>query len=132
MNILIADDSKTVRETLIRYLELEKYFDIVFEVDTVKEAERIVQNIKIEVVLLNIKLPGRSGLGLVSFINGLLCKPVLILCTNYTSPQFKMTYERLSVNYFFDKSSELGKLKDFIRELAKQENFQGKLSPRIK
>lgn len=126
MNILVVDNSKAVREKLIRYLELEKHFDIVFEVNTVKEAERIMQNINIEVVLLDIQLPGRNGLEFVSFINGLLCKPVLILCTNYTAPQYKKTYEKLSVNYLFDKSSELKELKNFIKEFVKTEKiFRG-------
>ncbi|MEW5842928.1 MAG: response regulator [Bacteroidota bacterium] len=118
MNILVVDESKTVREALIRYLEIEKYFDIVFEVDTVEEAKRIVQSIKIEVVLLDIQLHDQSGLELVNYCNNSYYKPTVILCSNYGMPQYKNVYEKLSINHFFDKSSEQSELKRFIKKLA--------------
>lgn len=125
MNILIVDESKSVRESLIRYLELEKRFNIVFEVDTVKEAKKVLQTIKIEVVLLDIQLHDQSGLELVNYCNTFDHKPIVILCSNYGMPQYKNVYERLSVNRFFDKSSELGELKKFIKKLSRnnQNNF---------
>ncbi|MCL4547717.1 MAG: response regulator [Bacteroidetes bacterium] len=118
MNILVVDESKTVREALIRYLEIEKYFDIVFEVDTVEEAKRIVRSIKIEVVLLDIQLHDQSGLDLVTYCNNSYHKPIVILCSNYGMPQYKNVYEKLSINHFFDKSSEQSELKRFIKKLA--------------
>ncbi len=118
MNILVVDESKTVREALIRYLEIEKYFDIVFEVDMVEEAKRIVQSIKVEVVLLDIQLHDQSGLELVNYCNNSYHKPTVILCSNYGMPQYKNVYEKLSINHFFDKSSEQSELKRFIKKLA--------------
>lgn len=118
MIILIADSSEKVREKLIRYLELEKKFDIVFEASTVEEAEKILQNIKIEVVLLDIQLSGPSGLELVNFCNRQYYRPTVIVCTNYGLPQYKKVYEKLSINHYFDKSSELLELKRFIKKMA--------------
>ena len=118
MNILVVDESKTVREAMIRYFEIEKYFDIVFEVDTVEEAKRIVRSIKIEVVLLDIQLHDQSGLELVNYCNNSYHKPTVILCSNYGMPHYKNVYEKLSINHFLDKSYEHSELKRFIKKLA--------------
>lgn len=122
MKILIVDSSKIYREKLIRYLELEKYFENVLEAGTEKKAEGIIQKGIIEVLLFDIQLPDNSGLDLIPFSNRQLNRPLLILCSNYCLPQYKKTYESLSVHHFFDKSSELGKLKLFIRELVEERN----------
>ena len=119
MRILITDGSKRVRETLIRYLDLEQNFEMVFEASTVKEAIRIMQNIKIEVVLLDIQLHDQSGLELVNFCNTQSHKPVVIVCSNYGMPNYINVYEKLSIDHFFDKSSEMLDLKKFIKKLIK-------------
>jgi response regulator of citrate/malate metabolism len=122
MRILIVDGSERVRETLIRYLDLENNFDVVFEAGTVKEAKRIMENIKIEVVLLDIQLPDQSGLELISYCNVQFHKPLVIVCSNYGMPQYKNIYEKLFIDYFFDKSSEMLELKKFIKKLVKDTN----------
>ncbi len=126
MRILIVDGSERVRETLIRYLELENNFETVFEASSVKEAKRIMENIKIEVVLLDIQLPDQTGLELVSYCNTQFHKPLVIVCSNYGMPQYKNVYDKLSIDHFFDKSSELLELKKFIKRLirVRSKNFR--------
>lgn len=119
MRILITDGSRRVRETLIRYLGLDQIFEMVFEASTVKEAIRIMQSIKIEVVLLDIQLHDESGLELANFCKTQSHKPVVIICSNYGMPNYINVYEKLSIDHFFDKSSEMLELKKFIRKLTK-------------
>ncbi|MEW6506739.1 MAG: response regulator [Bacteroidota bacterium] len=119
MIILIVDGSDSVRETLIRYLGLEKIFNLVFEASTVKEAKRIMNSIKIDLVLLDIQLPDQSGLAFVNYCNRQTYKPLIIVCSNYGLPQYKNVYEKLAIDQFFDKSSELPALKKYINKLVK-------------
>jgi len=116
MRILIVDGSERVRRALIRFLDLEKIFDAVFEAGTVEEAKRIMQSIKVEVVILDIQLSDQSGLDLVTFCDSQYHKPMLIVCSNYGMQQYKNIYEKLSIKYFFDKSSDLMKLKKFFKK----------------
>ncbi len=118
MKILIVDGSKIMREKLVRFLELQNNFDYVFEAGTVKEAKNIMEEKEIDVLLFDIQLNDSSGLDLVPFSRKFLHKPLLILCSNYKMPQYLSTYERLAINYFFDKYSELADLKSFIKTLA--------------
>ncbi|MEW6196055.1 MAG: response regulator [Bacteroidota bacterium] len=128
MIILIVDGSDSVRETLIRYLDLEKMFDLIFEASTVKEAKRIMNSIKIDIVLLDIQLPDQSGLEFVNYCNRQTFKPLVIVCSNYGQPQYKNVYEKLSIDQFFDKSSELLALKKYITKLIKdKKKYYGSL-----
>lgn len=123
MNILIVDGYQIMRKTMIRYLELQRYFEKVLEANTVRNAKMILQEEKVDVLLLDIQLPDSSGLDLVQFSKNLDHKPVIILCSNYGMPQYINTYDYLSVNFFFDKSSELTELKNLIRKIVQDQKF---------
>lgn len=118
MSILIVDSSKDFRETLIRYLELANIFDDIFEADTARLAKKIMKIRAIDIILFDIQLIGDSGLELVSLSKEMPYKPILVICSNYKYPQYKSIFENMSINYFFDKYSELYKLKMFIKQLA--------------
>ena len=122
MKILIADSSERVRKTLIKYLDLENNFDIVFETQTVEEAQRVMENIKIEVVLLNLQSEDKSGLEMIEFSKSQHHKPLVILCSTYGNPLYGSVYEKTFTGRLFNESSELLKLKKFIKALVKDEN----------
>jgi DNA-binding NarL/FixJ family response regulator len=128
MNILIVDAANDIRQKLIKYLQLEKIFDYVFETQTVKEAQRIMETIKVDIILFDIQLPNKSGLDLMSMKDKLFYKPVMIVCSNYKLPQYLKAYDNLLVDRFFDKSSELAELKSFIKHLVNKE----KDNPRVR
>ncbi len=122
MRILVTDNSERVRKTLIKYLDLEIYFDAVFESQTVDEAKRIMQNIKIEVVLLNLQLEDQSTLELMNFSQSQAHKPLVILCSTYGTPIGGGIKEKFMARRLYDESSALLELKKFIRSFVKNEN----------
>lgn len=60
--ILVVDDSDVTRETLVSYFEEEGYS--VFGASTAELAEEILGREEIDLVLLDIRLPGKDGLTL--------------------------------------------------------------------
>ena len=122
MRILIADNSERVRKTLIKYLDLENSFDMVFETQTVAEAKKVMENIKIEVVLLNLQSEDKSGLEMMEFSKSQRHKPLVILCSTYGNPLHGNIYEKTFASRLFNESSELFELKKFIKSLAKNES----------
>ncbi len=60
--ILVVDDEKVTRECLRSYFEEEGYS--VFSAETAEQAEGILRSEPIDVVLLDIRLPGKDGLTL--------------------------------------------------------------------
>ncbi|MFD1383212.1 response regulator [Rhodanobacter aciditrophus] len=62
IKILVVDDSSVTRETLESYFAEEGYS--VNGVNTAEEAERLMQDQEFDLVLLDIRLPGKDGLTL--------------------------------------------------------------------
>ncbi len=62
IRILIADDHRIVREGLKKILSLESDFQIVGEAARVDETMQLLQRTRPDVLVLDISMPGRSGL----------------------------------------------------------------------
>ncbi len=60
--ILVVDDEPVTRQCLTSYFETEGYQ--VFEAETAEQAETVLSDQTIDVVLLDIRLPGKDGLTL--------------------------------------------------------------------
>ncbi|WP_315983043.1 response regulator [Aliamphritea spongicola] len=60
--ILVVDDEPVTRECLTSYFETEGFQ--VFEAETAEQAESVLSEHTIDVVLLDIRLPGKDGLTL--------------------------------------------------------------------
>jgi DNA-binding NarL/FixJ family response regulator len=62
IRIVITDDHRIVREGLKKILSLESDFEVVGEAARVDETMQLLQLLKPDVLVLDISLPGRSGL----------------------------------------------------------------------
>ncbi len=62
IRILVADDHRIVREGLKKILSYENDFEIVGEAARVDEAISLLQQLRPDVLILDISMPGRSGL----------------------------------------------------------------------
>jgi two-component system, NarL family, invasion response regulator UvrY len=62
ISILITDDHGIVREGLKKILALESDFDVVGEAACVEDALDLVERLQPDVLVLDISMPGRSGL----------------------------------------------------------------------
>lgn len=118
MNILIVDGYNIMRKTMIRYFELNNYYEHIYEADTVESAKIILKKETVDVLLFDIQLPDSSGLDLVRIAQSMSPKPIIILCSNYGMRNYTNTYDYLSIDYYFDKSSELAELKKIIRRIS--------------
>ena len=62
IRILLVDDHQVVREGLRRMLELEKDMEVVGEAATVEEALTQAELLSPDIILMDIKMPGRDGI----------------------------------------------------------------------
>lgn len=80
INILIADDHPIVRRGLRQIVQDEKDMKVVFEASNSDEVLNGLKDFKIDLVLLDISMPGKSGLDLLLDLkNQFSDLPVLIL-----------------------------------------------------
>jgi two-component system, NarL family, response regulator DevR len=80
VNILIADDHAIVRKGLRTLLERQSHFKVVAEAETGEEAIKKAQEIQPDVAILDIRMPGMSGIEVCRQITNLVegCKVIML------------------------------------------------------
>tara|TARA_B100000029_G_scaffold476395_1_gene520495 strand:- start:292 stop:969 length:678 start_codon:yes stop_codon:yes gene_type:complete len=76
-HILVVDDDDKIRELVKQYLE-ENYFLVTTAKDAL-EAKKILEIIKFDILILDIMMPGESGLSLTKYIKKNDKTPIILL-----------------------------------------------------
>ena len=119
MRLFIADDSEILRERLVEILsEIESVEIVGQEGDTIKAIEAIEQ-LKPDLVILDIRMPGGNGIAVLEKLKKSENPPIVIMFTNFPYLQYRRRCFDSGADYFFYKSTEFEKLVDVIRESAK-------------
>ena len=105
-SVLLVDDSRFVRSRLRRLLEESDTKCVVMEARTVAEAEKALQSLRPDVVVLDLSLPDGTGFGLLPRIKQAVPESVVILLTNHEGPAIRKRALSLGADFYFRKSSE--------------------------
>ena len=119
MRVLIVDDSKIVCEGLQHMIIHIADIEIVGPAHNALDAIRFVSESKPDVVILDIRLPGLSGIDVLKDIRAKKLPIRVIMLTNYPYPQYRKKCGELGADYFFDKVTEIEEIPKVIEELAK-------------
>lgn len=84
--VAIVEDSVTTREAMKTIIDLEPDFECVAICDTGEEALKFLPRIKPRIVLMDIQLPGISGIDCVGRLKQLLPEVLIIMVTVYEDP----------------------------------------------
>lgn len=121
MKVFIADDSAAVVKRLTDLLEEVPGAKLVGQASDVPEAVHGVQKLKPDVLILDLQMPGGSGLDVLRSIridHPYLC---VLICTNYPYPQVRDECFTAGANFFLDKSAEFEKIPAILRDLIQTE-----------
>lgn len=83
MRILVVDDEPLARDRLLRFLQSIDYVDGTASATNGTEALTRLQSESFDVVLLDIRMPGPSGLEVAEAIGRMSQRPAVIFCTAY-------------------------------------------------
>jgi DNA-binding NarL/FixJ family response regulator len=119
MRILIVDDSKIVCNGLQQMLVNIAGVEIVGQAHNAQDAITSVAESNPDVVILDIRLPGSSGIDVLKDIREKKLPSRVIMLTNYPYPQYRKKCEELGADYFFDKVTEIEEIPTAIEALAK-------------
>src|SRR5215467_10265610 len=117
MRLLIADDSELIVDRLIASLEAIKGVEVVDRAGTVEEASEAVRTLRPDVVILDMRMPGGSGLDVLGSMKKDQVSCVVIVLTNFANPQYRKKCLASGANFFLDKSTEFDKVGDVLRSL---------------
>ncbi len=118
MRVLIADDSEVLVQRLVVALTAVSGIEIVGQACTVAEASQAVRNLRPDVMILDISMPGGSGLDVLDSMKRDRVTPTVIVLTNFGYPQYRTKCLRLGARFFFDKSSEFEKVGEVLQRLT--------------
>lgn len=119
MRVFIADDSRVVRERLIALLSEVPEIEIAGHAQDAREAVGSILRLKPDVVILDIRMPGGSGIGVLQDLRQMTPAPIAMMLTNYPYPQYQKKCTDLGARFFFDKSTEFEKAVEALKELAR-------------
>lgn len=106
ISILIVDDNENFVRRMIDLLEDVEVVSSIQTAGDYNEAFRMLDNKTPDVILLDICLPGKSGINLLQTMQDCNWKSEVIMVTNNTEGYYKDICNKLGVRYFLDKTSE--------------------------
>ncbi len=126
MKVLIADDSEAVRERLAEMISDLPGVEISGQANNGQEAIRLIEEIKPDAVVLDIRMPKGSGFDVLEYIrNGAQSKPLVIVLTNYSYPHYRKKCLEKGADYFIDKSVDFEKIIDVLEAMVKSNQTGG-------
>jgi DNA-binding NarL/FixJ family response regulator len=118
MKVFIVDDSRIVRERLVYMLSELNGVEIAGQAENAPEATASIQTAKPDVVILDIRIPGGSGIDVLQQIKQASPAPIVIMLTNYAGLQYRKKCMDARADYFLDKSTEFEKVMEVIGALC--------------
>ena len=115
---LIVDDSAVIRRRLVSMLSEIPGVQLVGEASRAVQGAELIRSEQPDVVILDIRMPDRSGIGLLEDIKNDPERPTIIILTNYPYAAYRKRCMELGASHFFDKSTEFTELETVVRELA--------------
>ena len=120
MTVFIADDSRVVAERLADLLKEVPGVQLVGRASDVPGAIQSIVKANPDAVILDLQMPGGSGLDVLRRIKKTRPSVWVLICTNYPYPQYREECIAAGANYFLDKSAEFEKIPEILRDLTKR------------
>jgi len=117
-NVFIVEDSESIRQRLAGLLGDIEGVTVVGQANTPGEALEGILRTRPDTVVLDIHLLGGSGLEVLRQAHPQTPDTVFIVLTNYPNPQYRRICMEAGAAYFFDKSSEIAKVREVIAGLG--------------
>jgi DNA-binding NarL/FixJ family response regulator len=118
VSILIADDHPIMREGLKRILDLQNDFIVAGEATNGFETLDWVRKGGFEVLLLDLSMPGKSGVDLIKQIRAEAPNLPILVLTMHEEEQFAVRTIRAGASGFLTKESAATQLVEAIRRVA--------------
>jgi DNA-binding NarL/FixJ family response regulator len=121
MKVFIADDSSAIVARLADLLQEVPGVELVGRAGNVPEAVRGINIMNPDAVILDLQMPGGSGLDVLRAVR--VDHPYLqvLVCTNYPYRNYREECLSAGANFFLDKATEFEKIPEILYELVKKE-----------
>jgi two-component system, NarL family, invasion response regulator UvrY len=118
INILIADDHELIREGLKKILKKEPDMQVLGEARNAQETFEQVKDRKLNIVLLDISMPGLSGLDVLTELRQNYPKLPILILSMHPEDRFAVRALRAGAAGYVTKDSAVGELVQAIRKVV--------------
>ena len=123
IRIMITDDHSMIREGLKNLLELEGDIEVVAEAENGIECLDKLDDVKSDVLLLDINMPKMNGLEVLQNLKERKSKVKVLVLTVHNETEYLMKAVDIGINGYVLKDSESSELKKAIFAIAEGENY---------
>jgi len=116
MRVMVVDDATSVRQRLVASFRRTEGIDEVTSADTGEKALALFGEFGPDLVVLDLMLPGMSGLEVLEEMRPRDPKVKIVIFTNYPYPAFRRKCMALGATQFFGKSTEVERILQVLRE----------------
>ena len=122
MRVFIADDSGPIVERLAGLLDDVPGVEFAGHAADVTQAVHDILELKPEVLILDLHMPGGSGLDVLRAIRLLHLDLPVIICTNHPDSEYRDECLSAGATFFLDKSSEFQKIPSILCGLMEKKS----------
>jgi DNA-binding NarL/FixJ family response regulator len=115
IRILLADDHAITREGTRRLLEAEPDLEVIAEAANGEEALRLAEELLPDIIVLDISMPGLSGVQVAEVVRRKLPETRIVILTGYDSEQYARALVRLGVSGYLSKTASCEELAAALR-----------------
>ena len=121
LKVYLVEDSPVLRDRVIESLEETVDSRVVGSADTEDDAVSGIAASTPDAVVLDIQLRQGNGLNVLRRLRGLRLdvRPLVIVLTNYSDPEFRVRARSAGTDFFFDKATELHRVAEVLGALGK-------------
>jgi len=123
VRILLVDDHEMVRDALADVLSADPDIEVVAQADTAEEALQRLRKTPVDIVVLDVRLAGMSGIEASSLITKKYPEVGVLILTSYPDEQAMVSAFAAGALGFINKESSHSLLREAIRSVAKGGTF---------
>jgi DNA-binding NarL/FixJ family response regulator len=123
IRVLVADDHTVVRQGIRHVLEEEPDFAVVAEAATGAEAVAAAQRHRPDVVVLDISMPGESGLAVAARVRELLPGTRVLILSMHDNTEYVLESVRSGADGYLLKDSAATELRSAVRAVHRGESW---------
>jgi DNA-binding NarL/FixJ family response regulator len=117
--VLVVDDYALIVDRLVVILRELDEVDLILSATSYAESVLILGRQVPDIVLLDIHLPDKSGIDLLSFIKDKYPCVKVIMISNQNNATYKSLCQKLGADYFIDKSNDFEMIPSLIASLPR-------------
>jgi DNA-binding NarL/FixJ family response regulator len=126
VNVFLVDDSPLLRDRLKDMLLTVPGIEIAGEADNSGAAIDGILRLNPDVAIVDIRMPGGSGMEVIKSIQDADLPIVVIVLTNYPYRQYRERCLTLGADFFLDKSNDFERIPEVLEQLMQASAARGK------